>query len=177
MDLRSERLLHKFIVGVGHHHPDFKPPKLSFWIRLGASTFFSVSLFFLVSMQPYIAPLTFAVLVPTYVIFVSFGCWRIRAIETALAKADADKQLSQPSHLDDPGQPGQQTQCQTRKQDEQSAEYQSELITRKFEMALSLGSACLSISLFYGAMPRLLRVLMVPLVIFLAWYSCRRIDR
>lgn len=176
MDLRTERILHKLTVGVGHHHPDFKPPKLSFWIRLGASTFLSVSLLFLVSVQPYIPPLTFAVLVPTYVIFVSFGCWRIRAIEKALAKADADKQLSQPRHLDDPGRPGQQIQCQTRKQYEQSAEYQSELMTRKFEMALSLGSACLAISIFYGAMPRLLRVLMVPLVLFLAWYSCRRVE-
>jgi hypothetical protein len=174
VDLRTERLLHKLTVGVGHHHPDFKPPKLSFWIRFGASTFFSVSLFFLVSMQPYIAPLTFAVLVPSYVIFVSFGCWRIRAIEKAIAKAEAEKRLSQSDH---PGQSGQQSQCQTREQYEQSEEYQSELNTRNFEMALSLGSACLSISLFYGAMPRLMRVLMVPLVIFLAWYSCRRIDR
>ncbi|MBX9722203.1 MAG: hypothetical protein K2X81_12460 [Candidatus Obscuribacterales bacterium] len=171
MDLRTERILRKFIVGVGHHHPDFKPPKLIFWIRLGASTFFSISFYFLASMQPYIAPLTFAVLVPTYVIFVSFGCWRIRAIEKALAKAEAEKRLSHTS------QSGQQLECQTREQYEQSEEYQSELMTRKFEMALSLGSACLAISIFYEAMPRLLRVLMVPLVLFLAWYSCRRIDR
>jgi hypothetical protein len=171
VDLRTERILRKFIVGVGHHHPDFKPPKLSFWIRLGASTFFSVSLFFLVSMQPYIAPLTFAVLVPTYVIFVSFGCWRIRAIEKALAKAEAEKRLSHTS------QSGQQLECQTREQYEQSEEYQSELNTRNFEMALSLASATLSMSLFYGVMPRSIRILMFPLVLFLAWYSCRRIDR
>lgn len=174
MDLRTERILRKFIVGVGHHHPDFEPPKLSFWIRLGASTFFSVSFFFLVSVQPYIAPLTFAVLVPTYVIFVSFGCWRIRAIEKAIAKAEAEKRLSQSDH---PGQSGQQSQCQTREQYEQSEESQSELITRKFEMALSLASATLSMSLFYGVMPRSIRILMFPLVLFLAWYSCRRIDR
>jgi hypothetical protein len=73
VNLGSERTLHNFTVGVGHMSPGSKPPKppkLRFWIRLGAATFFLISINFLTFLSLFISPLTFAILFPTYLIFV-----------------------------------------------------------------------------------------------------------
>lgn len=171
MDLRSERVLHNFTVGVGHMSPGSKPPKppkRKFWIRLGAATFYLFSVLFLTWLHPFIAPLTFVVLIPIYLVVVQLGFRRLRAIETAQAKADASDHL---------GLLGQQSQCQTREQYELSEEYQSELLMRKFETAVSVGFTALSISLFYEVMPQPVRVLMVPLLIVVAFYTCNSIRR
>ncbi len=174
MDLGAERILNKLTVGVGHMSPGSrppkppKPPKLRFWIRLGAATFFLISINFLTLLSPFISPLTFAILFPTYLIFVLFGFWQMRAIEIALAKAEANVQLSQP---------GQQSMCQAREQYEQSEEYEPELIKRKFEFAFVVGIAVLSISGFYGVLPQPTRILIVPLVFFAAWYFYKSISR
>lgn len=180
MDLETERLLHKLTVGVGHMSPGSKPPKpprppkLRFWIRLGAATFFLISINFLTLLSPFISPLTFAILFPTYLIFVLFGYWQMRAIEIALAKAEAEKRLSQPSH---PGQLYQQAMCQTRELYEQLEEYEPELIKRKFALTFSIGIAVLALSTFYGEMPQAVRVLSVPLVLLGAWYFSKHIGR
>ena len=177
MDLGAERILHNFTVGVGHMSPGSKPPKLPklrFWIRLGAATFFLISINFLTLLSLFIAPLTFAILFPTYLMFVLFGFWQMRAIEIALAKAEAEKRLSQPSH---PGQLDQHSQCQTIEQYELSEEYESEFIARKFKIALSIGIAVLALSTFYGEMPQPVRVLSVPLVLMGAWYFGKHVGR
>jgi hypothetical protein len=177
VNLGSERTLHNFTVGVGHMSPGSKPPKppkLRFWIRLGAATFFLISINFLTFLSLFISPLTFAILFPTYLIFVLFGFWQMRAIEIAVAKAEADGQLSQPSR---PGQSGQHSQCQTRKLYEQLEEYEPELIRRKFALAFSIGIGVLALSVFYGEMPQPVRVLSVPLVLLGAWYFGKHIGR
>lgn len=92
----------------------------------------------------------------------------MRAIEIALAKAEADGQLSHQ---------GQQSMGQAREQYELSEEYEPELIKRKFELAFSMGLAALSISTFYQVLPQPIRVLFVPLVLFAAWYFCKLIRR
>ena len=179
MNLGSERTLHNFTVGVGHMSPGSgppkppKPPKLKFWIRLGAATFFLISINFLTLLSPFISPLTFAILFPTYLIFVLFGFWQMRAIEIALAKAEAEKRLSQPSH---PGQLDQQAMCQTRELYEQSEEYEPEVLKRKFALALSIGISVLALSAVYSTIPQAFRVLSVPLVLWGAWYFGEQID-
>lgn len=173
MDLGAERILNKLTVGVGHMSPGSrppkppKPPKFRFWIRLGAATFFLISINFLTFLSFFISPLTFAILFPTYLIFVLFGFWQMRAIEIALAKAEADGQLSHP---------GQQSICQAREQYELSEEYEPELM-RKFAFAFSMGIAALVISGFYGVLPQPVRTLIVPLVFFAAWYFYKSIGR
>lgn len=180
MNLGSERTLHNFTVGVGHMSPGSKPPKppkppkIRFWIRLGAATFFLISINFLTLLSHFIAPLTFAILFPTYLIFVLFGFWQMRAIEIALAKAEAEKRLSQPSH---PGQLDQQAMCQTRELYEQLEEYEPELVMRKFALVFSIGIAVLALSAVYSMMPQPVRVLSVPLVLLGAWYFGKHIGR
>ena len=98
----------------------------------------------------------------------------MRAIEIALAKAEAEKRLSQPSH---PGQLYQQAMCQTREIYEQLEEYEPELIKRKFALTFSIGIAVLALSTFYGEMPQAVRVLSVPLVLLGAWYFSKHIGR
>ncbi len=177
MDLRTERTLHNFTVGVGHMSPGSNPPKpprspkLRFLIRLGAATFFLISINFLTLLSLFIAPLTFAILFPNYLIFVLFGFWQI---EIALAKAEAEKRLSQPSH---PGQLDQQAMCQTRERYEQLEEYEPEVLKRKFALAFSFGIAALVISGFYGVLPQPIRVLIVPPVFLAAWYLGKQIGR
>jgi len=174
VDLKTERTLHKLTVGVGHMSPGSrppkppKPPKFRFWIRLGAATFFLISINFLTFLSFFISPLTFAILFPTYLIFVLFGFWQMRAIEIALAKAEADGQLSHP---------GQRSMRQAREQYELSEEYEPELIKRKFELAFVMGIATLGLSTFYELLPQPIRVLFVPLVLFGAWYFCKLIRR
>lgn len=177
MDLGAERILNSLTVGVGHMSPGSrppKPPKLRFWIRLGAATFFLISINFLTLLSLFISPLTFAILFPTYLIFVLFGYWQMRAIEIAVAKAEADGQLSQPSR---PGQSGQHSQCQTRKLYEQLEEYEPEVVMRKFALVFSIGIAVLALSAVYSMMPQAVRVLSVPLVLLGAWYFGKHIGR
>lgn len=177
MDLGAERILNSLTVGVGHMSPGSrppKPPKLRFWIRLGAATFFLISINFLTLLSLFISPLTFAILFPTYLIFVLFGFLQMRAIEIALAKAEAEKRLSQPSH---PGQLDQQAMCQTRELYEQLEEYEPEVLKRKFALALSIGIAVLALSAVYGEMPQPVRVLIVPPLFLAAWYFGKQIGR
>jgi hypothetical protein len=177
VNLGAERILNSLTVGVGHMSPGSrppKPPKLRFWIRLGAATFFLISINFLTLLSLFISPLTFAILFPTYLIFVLIGFWQMRAIEIALAKAEAEKRLSQPSH---PGQLDQQAMCQTRELYEQLEEYEPEVLKRKFVLVFSIGIAVLVISWFYGVLPQPSRILSVPLVLFAAWYLGKHIGR
>jgi len=180
VDLETERLLHNFTVGVGNMSPGSrppkppKPPKIRFWIRLGAATFFLISINFLTFLSLFISPLTFAILFPTYLIFVLIGFWQMRAIEIALAKSEAEKRLSQPSH---PGQLDQQAMCQTRELYEQLEEYDPEVLKRKFALAFSIGISVLALSAVYSMMPQAVRVLGVPLVLLGAWYFGKQIGR
>ncbi|CAN5569040.1 hypothetical protein BH11CYA1_BH11CYA1_27130 [soil metagenome] len=165
MDLKTERLLSKFTVGVGHMMPDYEPPKRRFWIRLGGSVFFNGSLLFLASLSKCIPPLTFSVLFPIYLIFVLVGYRQLVAVESALSKGQVDNQLSQCSSsqaIDDL---------------KRTAEYQSEKIMRKFELAMMLGSTALSISLFYGDMPQQARVLVVPFCFLACWIDWKTAKR
>lgn len=98
----------------------------------------------------------------------------MRAIEIALAKAEAEKRLSQPSH---PGQLDQQAMCQTRELYEQLEEYEPELVMRKFALVFSIGIAVLVLSAVYSMMPQPVRVLGVPLVLLGAWYFGKQIGR
>ena len=99
MDLKTENLLSKFTVGVGHMMPDSPPPTRSFWIRLGAIIFFTISLMFLAALCPVIAPVTFSILFPAYLIFVLLGFKQLRAIEIAQAPDDLSEIISRKIEL------------------------------------------------------------------------------
>ena len=180
MDLRTERLLNQLTVGVAHMSPGSKPPKSPkppkrrFWIRLGAATFLFLCVLFLTWLSPLIAPLTFCVLVPIYLVAVQRGFRSLRAIERAQAKVEADKRVGQPSHSD---LLDQQPQWQIFEQYEKLEGYEQDLIRRKFTLAFSIGIAILAISTIYGVLPQPVRVLIVSPVFLAAWYLGKQIFR